>query len=59
MSTSPADQLHHPEVEQLSAKAGKHWQVFQRINLVIGLAVCLLCFADIVVFIVVMVYLAG
>ena len=49
----PADQLHHPEVEQLSQKAGKHWQAFQRINLVIGLAVCFLCFADIVVFIVV------
>lgn len=46
----PADCVHDPEVEKISQKAEKIWLFFQWANLAAGLAVCFLCFRDVLFF---------
>ena len=48
----PPDCLHHPDLEAILKKSQKHWKLFQRLNLIFGLLVCLLCFSDFIVFII-------
>lgn len=56
--------LSRPDVQVICQKAKKTWKIFQWINLVISLLVCLLCLYDFTVFIIVwsvwlLLYIAG
>ena len=56
--------LSRPDVQGICQKAKKTWKLFQWINLVISLLVCLLCLYDFTVFIIVwsvwlLLYIAG
>ena len=46
----PATCVRHPEVEKICKKTERDWNRFHRVNLIVSLALCLLCFADIILF---------
>lgn len=49
----PSDCIHDPQVQEITQKSERVWQLFQRSNLAVGTLVCFLCFLDFLLFIVI------
>lgn len=60
----PSDCIHDPQVQEITQKSERAWQLFQRNNLAAGILVCFLCFLDFLLFIVIwtvwlLIYIGG
>lgn len=46
----PATELHQKEVDGLCKTARNRWKTFQNVNLILGIGICFICFADFEIF---------